>query len=146
VSLLKDRLGPDVSTWRWGRLNRLHFNHALGVRPPLDRLFNRGPLEVGGDDNTVAAAALPLYSPYDRNGWAASYRQIVDLGNLGNSLAIHTTGQSGHVGSEHYDDMIAAWSEGRYHPMSLPIGDVRRELSGHLVLEPARSNENGHAR
>ncbi|MDB5076189.1 MAG: penicillin acylase family protein [Chloroflexi bacterium] len=141
IVFLSERLDRDVSNWRWGRLNRLGFNHVLGIRPPLDRLFNRGPVEMGGDDNTIAAAFLPLYSPFDKNGWTASYRQIVDLGKLENSLSMHTTGQSGHVGSVHYDDMIPAWREGRYHPMSLQVGDVRRELGGHLVLEPAPATD-----
>jgi penicillin amidase len=91
---------------------------------------------MGGDDNTVAAAVLPLYSPFDKNGWASSYRQIVDLGALGKSISMHTTGQSGHIASEHYDDMISAWRDGRYHAMSLQVGDIRRELGGRLVLEP----------
>jgi acyl-homoserine lactone acylase PvdQ len=51
---------------------------------------------------------------------------------------MHTTGQSGHQASEHYADMITPWREGRYHPMSLPVGDMRRELGGHLVLQPPR--------
>ncbi len=141
---LNERLGPTVSSWRWGRLNRLGFNHVLGTRSPLDRFFNRGPVEMGGDDNTVAAAFMPLHSPFDKNGWGASYRQLVDLGALGQSLSMHTTGQSGHVGSPHYDDMIEAWRAGRYHPRSMPIGDVRRELGGHLTLDPMpRSEGNG---
>ena len=138
VSFLTIQLGSDVSTWRWGRLNRLSFHHPLGQWPLLDRWLSRGPFELGGDDNTIAAAFLPLHSPFDRNGWSASYRLIVDLGSLDRSLSMHTTGQSGHPASPHYDDMIAAWREGRYHPMSLPAGDVRRELGGHLVLEPAQ--------
>jgi penicillin amidase len=135
---LSTRLGPDSGQWRWGRLNRITFAHPLGDRLPLDRMFNRGPFEVGGDDHTVAAAALPLYSPHDRNGWITSYRQIVDLERLWDSVSMHTTGQSGHQASEHYADMITPWREGRYHPMSLPVGDMRRELGGHLVLQPPR--------
>ena len=92
---------------------------------------------MGGDDHTVAAAVVPLNNPYGIGGWASSYRQIVDLGELANSLSMHTTGQSGHVMSEDYDNMLNAWSRFHYHPMSLPFGDVRRELNGHLVLEPA---------
>ena len=137
IAFLTGRLGPDLTTWRWGRLNRLGFAHVLGKRPPLAGWLNRGPVEMGGDDNTVAAACLPLHSPFDSNGWAASYRQIVDLGDLPRSISMHTTGQSGHSASEHYDDMLAAWKEGRYHTMSLALGDVRRELGGRLVLEPA---------
>jgi penicillin amidase len=143
MALLRERLGPDVQTWRWGRLNRLRFDHVLGSRPPLDRIFSRGPVALGGDDNTVAAAALPLDNPYKMPGWASSYRQIVDLGALGKSVAMHTTGQSGHIASEHYDDMNPAWSAFRYHPMSLPMGDVRRELGGHLTLEPESENGQG---
>lgn len=137
IGFLRERLGNEVSGWRWGRLNTLRFNHPLGIIPPLGRFFSRGPVKMGGDDNTVAAATLPLHSPFDRNGWAASYRQIVDLGDLSRSISMHTTGQSGHPASEHYDDMIAAWREGRYHPMSLAAGDLRRELGGRLLLEPA---------
>ncbi|HWE60745.1 MAG TPA: penicillin acylase family protein [Chloroflexota bacterium] len=145
IAMLRERLGPDMSAWRWGRLNALRFDHVLGVRPPLDRVFSRGPVELGGDDNTVAAAALPLNNPFKMAGWASSYRQIVDLGALGNSISVHTTGQSGHVASEHYDDMIAAWRDFRYHPMSLPMGDIRRELGGHLALEPEKGKSDGES-
>ncbi len=137
LTFLTARLGQDMDAWRWGRLNQLGFQHVLGSKPPLSRWLNRGPVEMGGDDNTVAAACLPLHSPFDTNGWAASYRQIVDMGDLSRSISMHTTGQSGQAASEHYDDMLEAWREGRYHPMSLPVGDVRRELGGRLVLEPA---------
>jgi penicillin amidase len=136
ITFLTDRLGPEVAGWQWGRLNQLGFEHVLGARLPLARWLNRGPAGMGGDDNTVAAACLPLHSPFDTNGWGASYRQIVDMGDLPRSISMHATGQSGNVASEHYDDMLPAWREGRYHPLSLPVGDARRELGGHLVLEP----------
>lgn len=141
ATLLRQRLGPDVSTWRWGRINAVRFNHALGSRLPLDRLFNRGPVEMGGDDNTVAAALVPIHNPHRYGGMAASYRQIVDLANLGNAISMHTTGQSGHASAEHYDTMIQPWRTFRYHPMSLAVGDVRRELGGSLVLEASASDE-----
>jgi len=137
LAFLRERLGDAISDWQWGRINTIRLNHPLGSKPPLDRVFSRGPLRMGGDDNTVAAAALPFDSPFDRNGWAASYRQVVDLGDLSRSVSIHGTGQSGHPASEHYDDMIAPWREGRYHPLSLPLGDPRREGGGRLLLRPA---------
>ena len=136
VAMLRERLGLEVGTWRWGRINGLSFKHPLGSRPPLDRLFNRGPYERGGDDNTIAAAALQIDNPFNSGGWGSCYRQVVDLGALGSSLSMHAPGQSGHPASEHYDDMIPAWGEFRYHPMSLQVGDVRRELGGRLVLQP----------
>lgn len=49
---------------------------------------------------------------------------------------MHTTGQSGHPASPHYDDMIAAWLAGRYHPMTLPTDDPHRAIGGRLHLLP----------
>src|SRR5260370_24845622 len=46
---LRERLRAHQKAWRWGRLNALRFNHALGQRSPLDRYFHRGPLPMGGE-------------------------------------------------------------------------------------------------
>jgi penicillin G amidase len=47
-------------------------------------------------------------------------RMVVDLSDLDNSRAIHTTGQSGHPYHRHYTDLIDDWSAGRFHPMRPP--------------------------
>jgi penicillin amidase len=48
---------------------------------------------------------------------SVSYRQLFDLGDWDRGLFILPTGQSGHPGSPHYDDMIEAWRTGEYCPM-----------------------------
>ena len=40
------------------------------------------------------------------------------------------TGQSGHPGSPHYDDLLNGWLAGRTHPVAQPAKDM-------LTLEPA---------
>ena len=45
-----------------------------------------------------------------------SMGQIIDLGDLSDSLMMHTTGESGHPGHRHYDDMIDSWRHVTYHP------------------------------
>jgi penicillin amidase len=61
---------------------------------------------------------------------------IVDLDDLGNSLSIHTTGQSGHAYHPHYVDMANLWRTIQYHPMLWDRDDVETGAEGHLRLAP----------
>ena len=65
-----------------------------------------------------------------------SEREIVDLSNLDNSLALHTTGQSGHAYQQHYDDMAPLWAKVEYYPMWWEQASVIQDAEGHLVLTP----------
>jgi penicillin amidase len=55
---------------------------------------------------------------------------------LANSLAVHTTGQSGHVDHPHYDDMIPLWQEGRFSPMLWQRREIERNAESIQVLIP----------
>jgi penicillin amidase len=87
------------------------------LQKPLDRVFNRGPFPIGGDTDTVCQTAIGPDDPYDNKLSAPSFRQIVDLGDLSRSVAMHPPGQSGHLASPHYDDLIEPWLKGEYYPM-----------------------------
>jgi penicillin amidase len=136
VLWLKEYLGPDSYGWQWGKLHHVAFPHPLGLQKPLDKVFNRGGLPIGGDTDTPCQTAYKAEDPYDNNAWAPSFRQIVDLGNLERSLVITPPGQSGHLASPHYDDLIAPWLEGEYHPMLWSRPQVEKEIEGKLVLSP----------
>ena len=68
--------------------------------------------------------------------WLPSMRMIVDLGELSNSVTVHTTGQSGHAYHEHYDDMASLWANVEYYSMLWNEADVISQAEGHLVLSP----------
>ncbi len=117
--------------WDWMKMNSLHLQHALG-RAPAFRFFNRGSYPVSGDAFTVKAS----YSVKYGTTHGASYRQIVDLSDLRNSVCVLTSGQSGHFLSRFYDDQIPLWLEGRYHPMLFYPEDIEKNSAGLLILEP----------
>jgi penicillin amidase len=66
----------------------------------------------------------------------ASYREIIDLGNFDNSVAVNVPGQSGQPGSEHYDDLLALWGSGTYFPLVYSRARVEQETKHALRLEP----------
>lgn len=140
VGELRRLLGDDVSQWQWGRLHRQAFRHPLGQVRALSRLFNRGPVPVGGDPNTVWQASYMPYYGYELTDGTACYRQIIDLGNFDNSLAVIPSGQSGHPGSRHYSDLIGLWARVEYHAMPWERASVERQARGRLVLAPAGSD------
>ena len=115
---LRQRLGANPRHWQWGHLHRVPFAHTLGSQPPLDLIFNQGPFPIGGDTDTVLQTAIRPEAPYDNNNFSPSYRQIIDLGHLGGSVAMHAPGQSGHVGSPQYGDLIEPWLTGNYYPIT----------------------------
>ena len=136
VAWLRAELGPDPASWGWGRLHQVPFSHALSLQKPLDRVFNRGPFPIGGDTDTPCQTAMLPDNPYGNNQCSPSNRHIIDLGDFSRSLSIFPPGQSGQLGSPHYDDLIELWLNGEYHPMLWEREQVEGELEGRLVLEP----------
>jgi penicillin amidase len=137
VAALRRQLGEDMSRWTWGRVHYAPFEHVLGRVRALQPLFNRGPVPVGGDMNTVAQASYVGSRPFAVHSYTASYRQIIDLSDLNRSVAILPGGQSGHPASRHYGDMIDAWRRVEYHPMLFDRGEIERQAEGKLTLMPA---------
>ena len=138
IEELEDLLGNDPSTWTWGELHAATFrNGTLGESGVglIESLFNRGPYPTGGGDSIVNATGWSVNDGYETN-WLPSMRMIVDLGNLNNSLTVHTTGQSGHAYHPHYDDMARLWAHLEYYPMLWEEQAMLNSSEGRLVLQP----------
>jgi penicillin G amidase len=114
---LESALGPDLGAWHWGRVHPLVFPHALGAANPLfARIFNRR-LEVGGAQETVAQVGWDPNDPFTAI-WAPCWRMVADPTSPERSRWQAFTGQSGHPGSAHYDDLQVDWKDGRTQPMA----------------------------
>jgi len=127
---LERRWGADQGGWRWGRVHGLRFGHPLGAADSqasrlLDRLLSRR-VTAGGGQETVAQIGYVAHDGDYTGVWAPSYRFLADLGDPDRSRWMHMTGQSGHPGSPHYDDLMQDWVAGRTHPVSQAPEDTLR--------------------
>jgi penicillin amidase len=114
---LTGRFGPDPAGWRWGRVHEMEFPHALGgANPFLRQLLNRR-LPTGGAQETVSQIAYDPNHPFQAV-WAPSWRIVAEPANPDRSRWQMFTGQSGHPGSPHYDDLQADWLGGRTQAMA----------------------------
>lgn len=138
IDELEEIFGRDPSKWNWGEMHASTFrNSTLGESgvPPIESLFNRGPFPTSGGSSIVNATGWSAVDGYETK-WLPSMRMIVDLGNLNNSVTVHTTGQSGHVDHPHYIDMAPLWANIEYYSMLWEEDAIASQAEGHLVLEP----------
>ena len=103
----------------WGAVHRLTLRHPLGAVPLLGAIFNRGPMPYPGSTYTPGSGQYSHAQPAAVTS-GASYRHVIDLGDMeGTARMITLGGQSGHVGSRHYQDLTPLWLAGRGIPMRL---------------------------
>jgi penicillin amidase len=131
---LVTRAGPDPARWSWGALHRVWFRHALDAGPDAARLLDRGPLERPGDGDVVQSTAFDAQSLEQTSG--ASYREIFDLSDWDNSVAINVPGQSGQPEARHFDDLLPLWGAGEYFPLKFSRTAVDAVTTDVLRLEP----------
>ena len=138
---LTELLGPEIDSWTWGALHVASFeNQTLGQSgvAPVEWLFNRvAPRRVGGSESIVNAVGWDTSVSYEVD-WVPSQRMVIDLGNLGASSFVHTTGQSGHAFHENYDSMIEMWVDGEHGPMPWTRDEIESVTGAVLNLVPIR--------
>ena len=132
-------LGKDRNQWKWGALHKATFvSNPLGASGIglIESIVNRGPVPTGGSTECV-----------NNNMWYASngnfsvrlipsMRMIVDLGDFDKSVAVNSTGNSGHPGSPGYGDQILPWARVQYHPMHWSRQQVEADAKHRLFLKP----------
>jgi penicillin amidase len=104
----------------------------------IENMVNRGPFSTGGSTTTVNNTVWYTDSGDFSVKWVPSMRMIVDLGDFTKSVTIHTTGQSCHPYSKHYDDMIELWRNIKYHPMLWTREQVDKAAVDRLILKPGQ--------
>ncbi len=134
VDDLRVRVGSDPSAWTYGKLHHVASNHrAFGNVGALAWLFNHGA-PTGGGTNTVNVAR-PEQGTFNQTH-GPSYRQIIDLSDLNNSVFIGSLGQGGNPLGNHVSDQQPMWISGEYLPMSTDAADWGKVRT--LTLTPGK--------
>jgi penicillin amidase len=126
--------GLDPAHWSWGALHAAHFRHSLDANADIAAVFDPAPVARPGDEETVQSTYSDGDS-YDQAG-GASYREIFDLSDWDNAVAINVPGQSGQPGAQHFDDLLPLWRDGRYFPLRYSKAAVDAVTRDVLTLQP----------
>ena len=134
--VLRKEVGHDPAGWAWGRLHRVAFEHEMSRLPGIGRLWKPMTISAPGDGYTINQSDLSPHFPPNPATIIASCRLIVDVGAWDDCLVALPGGQSGHPASDHYQDRITEWREGRYFPLLYSRGRVLAAAAGTWQLEP----------
>ncbi len=136
IATLRKRHGSDAGKWAWGSVRPLTFQHPIGARAVLNRIYNLGPFSCGGDANTVAQAAVNLSDPEDNSCFVASLRMVADVGEWDACRFILPGGQSGNPLSPHYGDQLPLWQRGEGIPIAWSPDRIEETAQSLLRLTP----------
>ena len=132
-------LGENPDEWSWGALHGSTFiSNPLGLSGigPVEDMVNRGPFPTSGGAGIVNATGWNTANGDYATTSVPSLRMIIDTSDFSNSVVMHTTGQSGHPFSGHYDNMIDPWRNIEYHAMLWTREDVEAAMVSKLILLP----------
>lgn len=134
---LEQRLGPDMTAWRWGDLHHAALIPAAAALadPDLHAKLSHGPTPLPGSAWTVWASTYRMEDFAATQG--ASFRMVVDVGAWDNSLVINSPGQSGDPASPHYGDLFPLWAAGEYVPMLWSRAAIEAAAETVFELTPA---------
>ena len=142
IKYLKTRFeNQDINTWNWGTLHKVKFHHPFGMVEALDKAFNIGPFDIGGDQTT------PFNTEYQFNDFmetgnfstivGPSMRFIVNMADIEHSYTINTTGQSGQPVHTNYKDQARMWLFGEYRENTSSELEMLKKNYDVLILNPA---------
>lgn len=124
----------DPTKWQWGKYHTLTFEHPFSKAfPILGPLTNRGPIQVGGDRDTVSAFGT---NNNLKVVWGPSARVVIDLKDLNNAQIQLPLGTSAQIGSPYYRDQTKGWLENSDEPFIFNEEQIQSKFTDILVLKP----------
>jgi penicillin amidase len=117
IEKLTADLGSDWSQWRYGRV------HAQAFAHPVLRDYDLPAVERRGGNGAVGADG-------------ATYREIIDVANWDNSVAVNVPGQSGQPESPYYGNLLPYWENDEYFPLAFSRKAVDDKAAHRLTLTP----------
>lgn len=141
VEFLKARFpGKDRNTWNWGSVHTTKFRHPLGFVEALDKTFNIGPYDVGGDQTSINNTEYRFSDVIEKGNFdvvvGASMRMLIDMSDIDHPLTVNSTGQSGQPVSVHYRDQARMWSYGDYKKNVSSEPEMTDRKFDLLILNP----------
>ena len=135
---LTQRQGAESASWRWGRENISLLRHKLYSHIPVLRNISDLSVPSSGDFYTLDRGGGfdpdPRY-PFARTH-GGGFRGLYDLADPDTSLFMIATGESGHILSRHYGDLVPLWNKVEAVTLSGTQEDLRQSGADDLVLEP----------
>jgi len=136
VKEIEERCGKDINDWQWGRIHTIEYVHPLGLKKPMNLMFNLGPFPAPGEARTINRMKSNFGKHDYRVESVPSFRKLIDYGDLSRSLTILPSGNSGNVLSPHYSDQVNRYLSGQYRVINMSGERIEKEKSHEIIFLP----------
>jgi len=133
------RQGADMRHWRWGREHTALLQHKVFKHLPILAGLSDLSVPSSGDFYTLDRGGsfdAPADHPFARQH-GGGYRAVYDLGDPDHSRFMITTGESGHIFSKHYGDLVPLWNDVKAVTLSGSQKDLDGQKLPKLEFQPA---------
>ncbi|MDD3287421.1 MAG: penicillin acylase family protein [Alphaproteobacteria bacterium] len=132
------RQGSDINKWRWGKEHHAIMKNRFFSKTFFFDKYSDFEFPSSGDFYTLDRGGSfkmeePDIFPRKHGG---GFRGIYDLGNMALSRFMIATGQSGHILSPHYGDLLPMWREFKYVTISGTPEELAKQGAVELKLVP----------
>jgi penicillin G amidase len=138
LALLVKRDGADMSQWRWGAEHKALLQHQVYSHVPLfDRLSDLSVSSSGGFYTLDRGGGFEgsLNMPFAR-AQGGGFRGLYDLADPEKSRFMIATGESGHIFSSHYGDLVQLWNDVKSITLTGSEDQLKKTGAQELTLEP----------
>ena len=138
LALLVERDGADMSQWRWGAEHRAMLQHQVFSHVPLLDWVSDLSVPSSGGFYTLDRGGgfeTPPGQPFARTH-GPGFRGLYDLSDPAKSRFMIATGQSGHIFSRHYRDLVAPWNDVQSITLAGSEDDLKKAGARELTLSP----------
>lgn len=138
VAELRQKMGDDMSKWRWGDIHTADFIHPL-LSDKTRALFFVPPVARGGDSYTVMATTSASEAGTQQLS-GASFKFVFDVQDWDRSTGLSAPGNSAQPLSPHYADLAPLWGKGEHFPLAFSRKKVEEVTTDRLMLYPVADN------
>ncbi len=129
-TLLEKQFGSaDPSSWTWGKIHKIRFDHVLGKSALLRPFVNYGPIPFEGDGETNDRARFNEVAPPYIADLASAPRMVIRFDPKPRAYMMLITGENEYFMSKHNTDMSDTWLRHEYFCMEDEKPQYRMTMS-----------------
>ncbi len=125
VRFLEKEISSSPSLWVWEKLYRIKHPHPLGKIPLLGKIFDLGPFPATGGPEVINNLKYKIVAGDFTATAGPSKRRVIDFGNLNHSKTQTPLGNSGHLGSPFYGNLIEDYNSGKARSILFEANDYQ---------------------
>jgi penicillin amidase len=138
VKELKEKIGSDVESWKWGKIHTIEFVHPIGTMKPMNLIFNIGALPSPGEAHHINRMKSNFGLHDYKVTSVPSTRRLIDFGDMEQSYSILPAGNSGNVKSVHYGDQVKMFLSGEYRKINFSRKQIGNNTKHTMEFLPVK--------